>query len=52
MSAEKTWTDGRWVIGNANCLYNARSEWVRCAVNPEGSCHDCRVYEPRVDNKA
>ena len=34
------------VIGNANCRFNARSEIMRCAVNPEGPCAGCRYYEP------
>lgn len=41
---EKTWVAGRWVIGDASCEYNARSELVRCAVNPDGPCEDCRFY--------
>ncbi|MFQ4143396.1 DUF6464 family protein [Chlorogloeopsis sp. ULAP02] len=42
---EKTWVNGRWVIGDANCCYNAHSEIIRCAVNPEGPCDSCRFYE-------
>ncbi len=37
---------GRWVIGNPECKYNARSEIIRCAVNPEGSCNGCPYFEP------
>lgn len=33
------------VIGNANCRFNARSEIMRCAVNPEGPCEGCRYFE-------
>jgi hypothetical protein len=43
---EKTLIDGRWVIGDAGCRFNARSELLRCAVNPDGSCKGCRFYEP------
>ena len=43
---EKTLFEGRWVIGDASCRLNARSEILRCAVNPEGLCQDCRYYEP------
>ncbi|GBE92248.1 DUF6464 family protein [Nostoc cycadae] len=43
--AEKTLVDGRWVVGDATCIYNAKSEIVRCAVNPHGPCQDCRYYE-------
>jgi hypothetical protein len=42
---EKSWLDGRWIVGNASCRYNARSEIIRCAVNPEGPCESCRYYE-------
>jgi len=34
------------VIGNAKCVFNARSEIMRCAVNPEGPCQGCRYFEP------
>lgn len=44
-NTEKSYVDGRWVIGDASCLYNARSEILRCAVNPEGSCNGCRYYQ-------
>lgn len=43
--AEKTLVGGRWVIGDATCSYNAHSEIIRCAVNPDGPCHSCRFYE-------
>ena len=43
---EKTLIEGRWIIGDANCYLNARSEILRCAVNPEGPCQDCHYYEP------
>lgn len=33
--------DGRWVIGDITCLYNARSELLRCAINPSGPCDRC-----------
>ncbi|MDB9448119.1 DUF6464 family protein [Anabaena sp. CS-542/02] len=42
---EKTLVKGRWVIGDATCIYNAQSEIIRCAVNPEGLCESCRFYE-------
>ncbi|MBD2486564.1 DUF6464 family protein [Aulosira sp. FACHB-615] len=43
--AEKSLLNGRWVVGDATCVYNAHSEIVRCAVNPQGPCQDCRYYE-------
>jgi hypothetical protein len=43
--AEKSLVEGRWVIGDASCHFNAHSEIIRCAVNPEGPCDRCRFYE-------
>ena len=34
-------------IGEASCRFNARSPYLRCAVNPEGPCETCRHYEAR-----
>ncbi|MBE9179675.1 hypothetical protein IQ268_13990 [Oculatella sp. LEGE 06141] len=42
---EQSFLNGRWIIGDANCRYNAQSELIRCAVNPEGPCDQCRLYE-------
>jgi Family of unknown function (DUF6464) len=42
--SESTLVNGRWVVGDATCQYNARSEIIRCAVNPEGPCNSCRHY--------
>lgn len=43
---ETSFVEGRWTIGDASCQLNARSELLRCAVNPEGPCEGCRFYEP------
>ncbi len=43
--AENSFVDGRWVVGDASCRFNAHSELIRCAVNPEGPCDRCRFYE-------
>lgn len=43
--AERSLVAGRWVLGDASCRYNADSEIIRCAVNPEGPCDRCRFYE-------
>ncbi|MBW4418290.1 MAG: hypothetical protein KME13_03565 [Myxacorys californica WJT36-NPBG1] len=43
---ERSLVAGRWVLGDATCAYSARSEIVRCAVNPEGPCEGCRYYDP------
>ncbi len=42
---EKSQIDGRWVLGDSRCRFNARSELIRCAVNPDGPCGGCRFYE-------
>ncbi|BCL37130.1 DUF6464 family protein [Nostoc sp. MS1] len=42
---EKTLVAGRWVVGDATCTYNAHSEIIRCAVNPNGPCESCRYYQ-------
>ena len=43
---ERTLLDGSWVIGDITCTYNARSELMRCAINPSGPCGDCAHYKP------
>jgi len=42
---ERSLINGRWVIGDASCTYNAHSEIVRCAINPDGPCESCLNYE-------
>ncbi|MBW4665824.1 MAG: hypothetical protein KME01_16785 [Chroococcus sp. CMT-3BRIN-NPC107] len=44
-STENSLLEGRWVMGDASCLFNARSEILRCAVNPQGPCNDCSFYQ-------
>lgn len=44
-----TYWEGKWVIGDITCQYNARSELLRCAVNPEGPCEGCPEYQPISD---
>ncbi|NDJ22591.1 hypothetical protein GS682_13310 [Nostoc sp. B(2019)] len=36
-----------YLIGDISCKFNARSGYIRCAVNPDGPCNGCRHYEPR-----
>jgi hypothetical protein len=45
---EKSLLDGQWVIGDATCFYNARSELLRCAVNPLGPCDRCPHYHAHL----
>ena len=34
-------------IGDPSCRFNARSPYIRCAVNPCGPCENCSQYEPK-----
>lgn len=36
-----------FLIGDISCKFNARSGYIRCAVNPDGPCQGCRYYEPK-----
>ena len=36
-----------YFVGELSCRYNARSPYVRCAVNPCGPCENCTDYESR-----
>lgn len=45
---ERSLVAGRWVLGDVSCRFNAHSELIRCAVNPEGPCASCRLYEQLV----
>ena len=36
-----------YLVGDISCKFNARSGYIRCAVNPNGPCQGCRHYEPR-----
>ena len=40
-----------YVIGDLTCSYNARSPYIRCAVNPDGLCQDCRHYNNAENNQ-
>ncbi len=37
-----------YLIGDITCQYNARSSYLRCAVNPSGPCQDCRFYRAKL----
>lgn len=43
--AERSQINGRWVLGDVTCQFNAQSELLRCAVNPVGPCAGCRLYK-------
>ncbi|MEQ8381684.1 DUF6464 family protein [Coleofasciculus chthonoplastes] len=36
-----------YLIGDITCRFNARSAYIRCAVNPLGPCDNCCDYQPR-----
>lgn len=38
-----------YMIGDLTCQFNARSSYIRCAVNPMGSCKTCAQYQPLED---
>ncbi|MDJ0661168.1 MAG: DUF6464 family protein [Crocosphaera sp.] len=48
---EKILINGRWILGNINCRFNAHSEIVTCAINPEGFCQTCKFFEPKEDDR-
>ena len=35
-----------YIVGDFTCQMNARSPYLRCAVNPCGPCDGCQLYEP------
>ncbi|MEB3321912.1 MAG: DUF6464 family protein [Synechococcaceae cyanobacterium] len=44
--ADARWWNGRWVIGDPACRFNARTPLLRCAVLPEGPCERCAHHTP------
>ena len=40
-----------YFVGEISCKYNARSPYIRCAVNPCGPCENCIHYESRYKTK-
>ncbi len=36
-----------YMIGDLTCQFNARSSYLRCAVNPMGDCKLCAQYQAR-----
>ena len=43
--ADARYWNGRWVIGDPACRFNARSPLLRCAVLPEGPCERCAHFQ-------
>lgn len=49
LAPEQEYIDGMgYVIGDITCRFNARSSYIRCAVNPIGPCEACSHYQPKV----
>ncbi len=42
---DQTWFEGRRIVGDATCRFNARSPLLRCAIRPEGPCEGCAQRE-------
>ncbi|WP_432808799.1 DUF6464 family protein [Pantanalinema sp. GBBB05] len=36
-----------YFLGDNTCRFNARSAYLRCAVNPSGPCQECPYYESK-----
>lgn len=34
-----------YIVGDITCQFNARSAYLRCAINPSGPCEKCPHYE-------
>ena len=48
-TSDRTYVEGLgYPIGDITCEYNARSNYIRCAVNPAGPCEDCRYYQAKT----
>ncbi|MGV0027797.1 DUF6464 family protein [Phormidesmis priestleyi] len=47
--SEQALFEGRWVLGDVTCRFNAHSELIRCAVNPAGLCEQCQHYEKSTE---
>jgi hypothetical protein len=46
LSSDHHYVDGvGYMIGDLTCKFNARSIYIRCAVNPFGPCDTCSCYE-------
>ena len=48
-NADLHYVDGMgYMIGDITCDLNARSPYLRCAINPMGPCDGCSAYAPKV----
>ncbi|MBD0335897.1 MAG: hypothetical protein ICV62_10445 [Cyanobacteria bacterium Co-bin13] len=37
-----------YMVGDITCGLNARSPYLRCAINPMGPCDGCKEYAPKI----
>jgi hypothetical protein len=45
---DQNYIDGLgYIVGDITCQFNARSPYLRCAVNPSGPCEACRHYQSK-----
>ncbi|MGB3136551.1 MAG: DUF6464 family protein [Nodosilinea sp.] len=48
-NADLHYVDGMgYMLGDITCDLNARSPYLRCAVNPMGPCDGCGAYAPKI----
>lgn len=46
MPTDQRYVEGiGYLIGDISCQFNARSAYIRCAINPTGPCQECRYYQ-------
>ncbi|MFE4107180.1 DUF6464 family protein [Almyronema epifaneia] len=38
-----------YTVGDLSCQFNARSPYLRCAVNPVGPCGTCQHYQAKPE---
>ena len=46
LSMDQDYIEGvGYLMGDITCRFNARSTYLRCAVNPSGPCEECSHYQ-------
>lgn len=46
LSSDHQYVEGiGYLVGDITCRFNARSAYLRCAVNPSGPCKHCPYYD-------
>lgn len=44
-SCDRLTPDNEQIIGDRRCIHNARSYYLRCAINPCGPCEGCPDFK-------